>query len=1057
MHAILFQMALIPLTMCRTSIAKLSGSGLNRFIPLNRAVRIHIWLGYVMISIVCLATLVFFLFFGLLCIGGPSYPGDEKICAKFTSEIMITGYVIFAFLLIIAGTSHFRNSIPYEVFYVVHHLVFLLYIVTIVHTIDTQQRQQQSQRSQTFKWFSATLLYYICDRCAMYLNYKYTTTVVSAQTIDNGPSEKSVNPAAVGDLEVGKVSHEVSGREHNGSLDLTNLNVNVDAQSSDGPGHICSAGQKMLILKVRRPVLFDFSPGQYAYLRVKQISAYQWHPFSIASGPSSTSTDKSMVSSEQDKKAKFDTAIMEFYIEVQGKDSWTDKLWHLLHEESEGTSNVEIDVMGPYGTSLAPTSGGLKDYSHVVAIGTGSGIVPVLSLLKEHLFQLRRLDPKTYASQIKIQEQQLTLMEDAADQRKGSIARKIYETICCSSRQTATPLTPESSCDLRETRAFSSERTKRLPSSEMDRPQLHRRQSRRDSQKRMIVESMRRFSSTDMSSSSLQWQSRSSMFLSTSPKRRLISRSEMKRASFQATRSIYGVVLLESLPVFGIFLLGIGISWNLLDSSQRYDGMMEFFQIFTVFFQSAFAVVALMIWEASQFPALIDAALTLITPFADWYWFLQIQKAGALDTSQLVLYSLLIGYMSLRFWVMTVRPRHQSWRQSMANPNSTGTVDRLNVVWATRSACLASEILPEINNLWSELVQTWGEEKALDVCRIGVYITDTDNNSIHKLNQDFCGSALFESGCVRFQRPNIPQIIQDHSLDLTCSRRNSHSLLAFCGSPLLAKDVHQYKIANDMIVAMTGNKKHQMEFVSECYGGYKKHVAQNTKLLQKQKLKTASNDDLSNSNESITHASEDILLESGFDMDHDQGVTHSSLVCSSVLLNGNRNDLSKEDEQVELEKEAQREDPSNASTTRSPTTEPLDAKEGTNDVTARKAEVAKKEDMEFTNEVTPKRPVDDGLKVEASNDPQFTSSEPPTKKIRTTIVDAVEEATGISSKLGFPGRLRLELEDIFAPYSFLNSRGNAGRCHPEFRDFSSRDETTASCQTPRKSRCTTSV
>lgn len=154
MHAILFQMTLLPLTMSRYSISALSDSILNRFIPLNRAVRLHIHLGYTMVTIVFFATVFFFAFFGLLCSEGDqsvSFHGGATLatrlylpapvfeffvliflsslvtcchpdlllaslqfCAKFTDEIMITGYFILAFLLTIGGTSFFRHSIPYE-------------------------------------------------------------------------------------------------------------------------------------------------------------------------------------------------------------------------------------------------------------------------------------------------------------------------------------------------------------------------------------------------------------------------------------------------------------------------------------------------------------------------------------------------------------------------------------------------------------------------------------------------------------------------------------------------------------------------------------------------------------------------------------------------------------------------------------------------------------------------------------------------------------------------------------------------------------------------------
>jgi predicted ferric reductase len=299
MHAILFQMALLPITMSRFSISALSESFIDRIVPLNRTLRMHIHLGYTMIIIVFFATLFFFAFFGLLC-----SDGDQAFCDKFTSEIMITGYAILASLLIIGGTSYWRHKIPYELFYAIHHLVFIMYFVTIAHTLDMEQRRGIKERSQTFKWFSSTLLFYLCDRAAMHLNHRYKTRLLGSSI--------------------------VSGTD----------------------------GSKMVILKLSRPALFRFKPGQYAFLRVDKIDNH-WHPFSIASGP--------------------DSSQLEFYIEVYGDKSWTSKLWTLLQEENEKievTSSLRlfVEVMGPYGTSLAKTD----DFSHILAIGAGTGRKPSL-------------------------------------------------------------------------------------------------------------------------------------------------------------------------------------------------------------------------------------------------------------------------------------------------------------------------------------------------------------------------------------------------------------------------------------------------------------------------------------------------------------------------------------------------------------------------------------------------------------------------------------------------------------------------------------------------------
>lgn len=114
MHLTLFQMALLPLTMARTSIAHVACHypWVGRFVPLARMQDFHVYLGTLMVVLVTLATVVFLVFFGSLC-----RAGEQAFCDKFTSEIMATGYAIIASILIIGGTSWARRRIPYEIFY----------------------------------------------------------------------------------------------------------------------------------------------------------------------------------------------------------------------------------------------------------------------------------------------------------------------------------------------------------------------------------------------------------------------------------------------------------------------------------------------------------------------------------------------------------------------------------------------------------------------------------------------------------------------------------------------------------------------------------------------------------------------------------------------------------------------------------------------------------------------------------------------------------------------------------------------------------------------------
>jgi predicted ferric reductase len=246
------------------------------------------------VALVLFATAGFFVFYGFLCAAG-----EQEYCSRLKSEIMWTGYGISTLVVLIGGSSYYRHKIPYEVFNIAHNLIFFLYAVTIIHTFDTEQRSGSHQRYQTFQWVTASVLYYVCDRAAMRLNHSYRIRLVASSV--------------------------VAGTD----------------------------GSKMVILKLRKPVLFEFKPGQYAFLRLSDGIDHHWHPFSIASSPSSS--------------------CLEFYVEVFDETSWTGKLFQTLEnrngETEESSRRIDIDVMGPYGTSFAKT----EDFSHGLAVGTGTG------------------------------------------------------------------------------------------------------------------------------------------------------------------------------------------------------------------------------------------------------------------------------------------------------------------------------------------------------------------------------------------------------------------------------------------------------------------------------------------------------------------------------------------------------------------------------------------------------------------------------------------------------------------------------------------------------------
>jgi hypothetical protein len=403
----------------------------------------------------------------------------------------------------------------------------------------------------------------------------------------------------------------------------------------------------------------------------------------------------------------------------------------------------------------------------------------MLSLLNQHILQLARLDPKSRCVEVLDHQKRVRQVELAESHRKESIAKKVKSCyngrgVKLKTRQDTVSHTIHKSLHAYET--------------------LKLRDARGAEQERQQGKGFVK----DLG----------------------INRKEMKKAAFSATRSIYGVVVLAALSVFGSMLIALTISWNNNSFGIR-DGMVTFLEVSTVLFQMSFAAATFFVWDGGQLLALIDTVFCVVAPFADLFWFKQYESGSELTDANVARYCILIGYMTARFWSTTVKPRHRSWKTATLN-DGVSSLERLELVWICRSTALASELLPIMNETWGALVECWGTENARDACCLEIYITDKDEAANEQLRRDMENTAVYESGAIHFGRPDLEKIIENHTLNLIATRRSSCSVLAFCGSPELSLNLHQYKISNDMLTAITGNKRHQMEYVSESYGGVKK-------------------------------------------------------------------------------------------------------------------------------------------------------------------------------------------------------------------------------------------
>jgi hypothetical protein len=131
-----------------------------------------------------------------------------------------------------------------------------------------------------------------------------------------------------------------------------------------------------------------------------------------------------------------------------------------------------------------------------------------------------------------------------------------------------------------------------------------------------------------------------------------INRKEMEKAAFQATRSIYGgVVVLAALSVPGIMLVALTISWNINSFGLR-RGIITALEVSTVLFQACFGFAAFFVWDGGRLLALIDTVFCVVAPFADWFWFKEYETKSELTANSVARYCLLIGYSKAPPYIM---------------------------------------------------------------------------------------------------------------------------------------------------------------------------------------------------------------------------------------------------------------------------------------------------------------------------------------------------------------------------------------------------------------------
>lgn len=701
MHQILFQMAILPLTMCRRTLAAASTGGLSRIIPFEHMVTFHIFVGYAFCLIIIAATVVFFGFFGKVCSDYHKGLDKANLCEKFSSEIFLTGLLgTLVPTVIVLISSFFRSRIKYEIFYSLHFLVFVMFLMAIIHTFDDEVRNHGKIRSQAINWFITSLALYFTDRAWSLMTRAKNVTVISVQPT---------------------------------------------------PDRTC------VILRLAKPPHFNFVPGQFVQICIPCIDAF-YHPFSIGSAPSSDG--------------------LALYIEVQKGDSWTSNLASdAIIAKLKGGADVRI--MGPYGYPVVD----MTMANEVIAVGTGTGIVPMFSLIEQRLRRIMLIGKdglgeartaafRPQAIHVDVEgDERYSKVDPARQQRLSDLVQFVPPAVVASI----------SLMQLKyRLRKLTSEGAKSVYFKHLDRMAAkHKIHQYFDVFGALLV-----VLEVSMLGAMLSW----------------TTIDPIAHMEFQG--HIIKYTLLGQISLYAVHLCYRACYADLFPSS--------------IFLACDFTMTCLMIALQTHWMA------------ADNYESFQTPPAG-----DVVLRTALALYRMVR--LMSANPvlrNGQVSKNAVGSINVLGT-DKVQLIWVCRSANLVKGYSPILHaliskahqNIYGELPEGDAAMRLSPFVDFTIYCTDKDTAMVSELKQAIAGTVC--EGKVIFARPDLTEtmlgITADSIKNITMSSGNStpparvHAV-TFCGSKAVSQKLHHAIVEVNKLSTVVGFPQLHTIYREECYG-----------------------------------------------------------------------------------------------------------------------------------------------------------------------------------------------------------------------------------------------
>lgn len=102
---------------------------------------------------------------------------------------------------------------------------------------------------------------------------------------------------------------------------------------------------KVTHLVIKRPLHFDYHPGDYVFVNIPAIAKYEWHPFTISSAPEQEGLTLIKIHKYLMLIDRFLKGYM--WLHVRGVGEWTNRLYEYFEKQQEKLHNGEIAPLLP--------------------------------------------------------------------------------------------------------------------------------------------------------------------------------------------------------------------------------------------------------------------------------------------------------------------------------------------------------------------------------------------------------------------------------------------------------------------------------------------------------------------------------------------------------------------------------------------------------------------------------------------------------------------------------------------------------------------------------------